>query len=84
VWNNIDGANSSVYRINGTSDNNNQSIRCLVTNSGGSLATDPYVIVIVAAASPSSNPSSNPNGGTYVRKNSFPFLSISFLTFRAF
>ncbi|ELR10938.1 GTPaseactivator protein for Ras-like GTPase [Acanthamoeba castellanii str. Neff] len=59
VWNNFEGAVDSVYRINGTAENNNQSIRCLVTNTGGETYSGTYVVRIgAAAASPSANPGS--------------------------
>jgi hypothetical protein len=59
VWNNFEGAVDNVYLINGTVDNNNQSIRCLVTNTGGETYSDTYVVRIgAAAASPSANPGS--------------------------
>jgi hypothetical protein len=65
VWTNIDGASSSVYRLNGTLENNNQSIRCLVINTGGETYSETFVVRIAAAQSPSANPSSpnSPGGG---------------------
>jgi hypothetical protein len=63
VWTNIDGASSSVYRLNGTMENNNQSIRCLVINTGGETYSETFVVRIAAAQSPSANPSPNSPGG---------------------
>jgi hypothetical protein len=66
VWNNFEGAVDSVYRINGTAENNNQSIRCLVTNTGGETYSGTYVVRIgAAAASPSANPGSGGGGSRY-------------------
>ena len=65
VWNNFEGAVGNVYLINGTIDNN-QSIRCLVTNTGGETYSEYVVRIGAAAASPSANPSSGGGSSRYL------------------
>jgi hypothetical protein len=67
VWTNIDGASSSVYRLNGTMENNNQSIRCLVINTGGETYSETFVVRIAAAQSPSANPLPGGGGARYTQ-----------------
>lgn len=73
VWNSIPGATSATYHINGTDNINNQTIRCLITNSGGSATSQEYTISITAAISPSSVPSSGGSG----RYNNNPCLFVA-------
>jgi hypothetical protein len=69
-WLPIVGAVSPEYAINGSHEAiNNQTIRCLVTSSGGSTASERYVVMVVAATpspSPMAIPGSSSNVGAIV------------------
>jgi hypothetical protein len=63
VWNNIAGATSNIFYLNGTDEFAGMVIRCLITNSGNYTTTTAYTVKL-ASALPSPSPASIPSGYT--------------------
>lgn len=58
-WQNIVGATSSIFLVNGTSDVNDEEIRCVIYNSGGSITSNNFTIDITSPDSSSGDSTNN-------------------------